>query len=190
MAADARSPRRTVPLAAGAVALALLTLLAWPALAWATSLGRAGALLERGLAWPAPRLADSLPQPADGAALDEAVPLLEAAQRARPDHPHAFRLAAYAAWARGDIRTAAQALEAAHARAPRSPLIAWEAGLAYEQILRADPADPTSAARIRELWGGAGFDAGTLRARAAESRAAGDEPQARRWDERAALMDG
>jgi hypothetical protein len=177
---------RLLPLAALA---ALLLALAAPSLLWAYHLSAAGPLLERGLSWPTPRLADSLPAASDPAALAEAERHLAAAGRWRPDHPHAYRLAGYAALARRDWPGAARLLEEARARAPRHPLIAWEAGLAYEQIWDASPGDLAPRDQMLAAWRAAGLDAATLHTRAAEARASNRPAEAPRWERRAALME-
>jgi uncharacterized protein HemY len=129
---------------------------------------------------------DALPAALDAGALDEALTHLAQAQRWRPDHPHAFRLAGHAALARGDWPAAANALDVARARAPRNPLIAWEAGLAYEQLWRAAPADTAARERMVASWRAAGLTAAALRARGDEALALGDDPQA--WYARAEYM--
>jgi hypothetical protein len=169
-----------------ALLLAALLALATPWLLWASSLSAAGALLERGMAWPEPRHADALPQLRDEPSLRAAEGQLEQARRWRADHPHAYRLAGQIAMARADWAAAAAWLDQAHARAPRDPLIAWEAGLAYEQIALASPQDAAALQRMRERWRAAGFGAEAFSARAAEARAAGRAAEAARWERRAA----
>ncbi|HWQ11708.1 MAG TPA: tetratricopeptide repeat protein [Roseiflexaceae bacterium] len=180
-----RSFRRARAAILLALAAALLAVAA-PSLLWAYHLDRAGALLERGLAWPQPRLADALPTVRDPRALDEARAHLAQAQRWRPDHPHAYRLAGHAALARGDWPAAVRALEAARARAPRHPLIAWETGLAYEQFWRAAPADSAAHTHMVASWRAAGLTGAALRARGDEALALGHDPQP--WYARAAAL--
>lgn len=119
-----------------ALVLAGLVVLLLPWLVWAYHIQRAGALIEQGLLWPTPRQSDSLPLTRDVGLLAEAVAELEAARRWRPDHSYSYRLAGQVALARGDWEQAAAAFEQARLRAPRDPLPAWEAGLAYEQLQR------------------------------------------------------
>jgi tetratricopeptide (TPR) repeat protein len=178
-------PRPALALAA---LLALLLALASPTLLWAYHLTRAGALLEAGLAWPTPRLADSLPGTGDAAALLAAREHLAAAERWRPEHPHAYRLAGHVALAQGDWRGAVEMLEAAVARAPRNPLLGWELGLAYERLWRAEPGDTELRDRMLAAWRGAGMAAATFEARAVEADAAGRADEAAVWLGRAALL--
>lgn len=185
------SQQRTIARPALILALVLtlaLLALASPTLLWAYHLTRAGALLDTGLAWPMPQLADSLPTEGDSVALGVAQQHLAAAERWRPDHPYAYRLAGRAALARGDWRSAAESLEEAAARAPRNPLIGWELGLAYEQLWRGAPADSTLRDSMLAAWRGAGFDAATFETRAAEAQAARREDEAQVWRARAALL--
>lgn len=127
--------RRGLVLAALALAL-LLAAAVLPRLLWAFHIQRAGALIEQGLVWPEPRQTDSLPLTRDAGLLAEASAELEAARRWRPDDSYGYRLAGRVALARGDWALAVAALEQARLRAPRDPLPAWEAGLAYEQLQR------------------------------------------------------
>jgi len=180
-----RARRQPAAFIAAAALLALLLALAAPTLLWAYHLGRAGDLLQRGLEWPAPRSADSLPLARDPEALAAAAHELEAARAWRPDHPHAYRLAGHLALAQGDWQAAAGHLEAARARAPRNPLIAWEAGLAYEQLWRAS-GDDALRAKMVDAWRAAGLDAGALSARAHEAEDAGQAAEA--WYARAELL--
>lgn len=120
-----------------ALALAgLLAVVALPRLLWAYHIQRAGALIEQGMVWPEPRQSDSLPLVRDVGLLAEASAELEAARRWRADDSYNYRLAGRVALARGDWVQAAAAFEQARLRAPRDPLPAWEAGLAYEQLQR------------------------------------------------------
>jgi hypothetical protein len=179
--------RRAWP-AVAALFAALLMALAAPTLLWAYHLSAGGALLERGLVWPEPRQVDSLPAAADAAALRDAQAQLEQAARWRSGHPHAYRLGAYAALAAGDWQRAALLLDEARAHAPAHPLIAWEAGLAYERLWQATPQDVGLRDRMLDAWRSGGFDADTLRVRAAEARLGGRNEEARRWDARAELL--
>ena len=133
-----RSRVRPYALALGAL-LAALLLAGWllrPVLLWAYDVERAGALMEQGMAWPAPRLVDSQPQARDAAALERAQAYLDDAIRRRPAHPHAYRLAGQIAAARGEWERAAKSFERAAALAPDNPLPRWEASLAYAQMQR------------------------------------------------------
>lgn len=178
--------RRVSIILAALLAAAALALAA-PWLLWAYHLSAAGSLLERGMTWPAPRQSDALPLPLDDAALASAEGQLAQARRWRPDHPQAYRLAGYAALARQDWAAAAAWLDQAHARAPRNPLIAWEAALAHEQVALGSPQDRAALDATRERWRAAGFGPEAFSARAAEARAAGRAAEAERWDRRATL---
>ncbi|GAB4209029.1 MAG: hypothetical protein OHK0022_39460 [Roseiflexaceae bacterium] len=114
----------------------LLAVVVLPPLLWAYHIQRAGSLIEQGMVWPEPRASDSLPQTRDVGLLAEALAELQAARRWRPDDSYSYRLAGQVALARGDWEQAAAAFEQARLRAPRDPLVAWEAGLAYEQLQR------------------------------------------------------
>jgi hypothetical protein len=171
-----------------ALAAALLLLaLALPWLLWFYHLAVGGSMLERGLTWPTPRQADSLPALADQAALQAAANELEQAQRWRPKHPQAYRLEAYAAMAAGDWAEAARQLDTARALAPRQPLLAWEAGLAYEQLWLAAPQDRVLEQQMLAAWRAAGFDAAALETRALEARLGNRPAEAERWQRRAAI---
>jgi hypothetical protein len=97
---------------------------------------RAGRLIDAGMVWPEPRRFDSLPRARDNRALDQALAYLIAAERQRPNHPHAYRLAGQIYAARGDWQRSAAVLGRARALAPNNPLLAWEASMAYEQMLK------------------------------------------------------
>ena len=120
------------------VVLAVLLFLAFQALRpfvlWAVNVELAGRQLEVALAWPDPRRVGDLPQVRDAAALAQARAHLSAAIEQRPNEPHAHRLSGQSYLAEGDWLRAAEALDRAHELAPRHPLIAWEVGLAYEQL--------------------------------------------------------
>ena len=135
--APATASRRLGLFALACVVLGLLALaiLAAPLALWAYDLQRAGQLLDAGMAWPAPRLAGSLPQARDPGALRAALPYLEAAAARRPAHPQAYRLAGQANVALGDLDAAAAAYERAMAAAPANQLIRWEASLIYAQMV-------------------------------------------------------
>jgi tetratricopeptide (TPR) repeat protein len=123
-----------------AIAIALLAALGWvvsPTLLWAYDVERAGALMDRGMAWPEPRRFDSLPLARDPAALDAALAYLDTATGRRPAHPHAYRLKGQIYAARGEWARAAEAFERAAALAPDNPLPRWEASLAYAAMRRA-----------------------------------------------------
>ncbi len=116
--------------------LLVCALIVWaaPTLLWAYNVQQAGILMDRGLAWPEPRLSDSIPRQTDGAALDAALGHLAAATVQRPNDAHAYRLAGEVYLAQGDWRRAVEAYSQAHALAPDNPMIAWDTGLAYEQL--------------------------------------------------------
>jgi hypothetical protein len=115
------------------IALAAGWLLA-PTLRWAYDIERAGRLIDQGMIWPTPRLANSLPQARGEQALDRAIQYLEDAMRQRPGHPHAYRLAGQIYAARADWERALASFAQARAAAPRNPLYAWEASLIYDQM--------------------------------------------------------
>jgi tetratricopeptide (TPR) repeat protein len=162
-----------------------LLILAVPSALWAYEISRAGALVEHGLAWPTPRYVDSLPALRDDAALDKAQTHLANARRYRPNDPHADRLLGYVMLARGDWERAATAFNHARSHAPRNPLIAWEAALAYEQLYHINPTAPTRAS-LREAWRAAGISPTELLRRAEEAHAAGRRAEAETWRARAA----
>jgi tetratricopeptide (TPR) repeat protein len=116
--------------------LLALTWLVMPMLRWAYDIERAGRLMDTGLVWPTPRLADSLPQARDAQALDQALAYLDDAARRRPDHPHSYRLAGQIYAARAEWERAAAMFEHARAHAPQNPLYAWETSLIYDQMQR------------------------------------------------------
>ncbi|MBC8160536.1 MAG: hypothetical protein H7Z42_04880 [Roseiflexaceae bacterium] len=136
--------RKWATIAAIAAILGLTGVFLWPTLLWAYHTQRAGALADQALTWPSPRRSDSLPSVADAAAIETALGHLAAAKRWRPDHSQAYRLAGQIYLARADWPRAAAELEQAHTRSPREPLIAWEAALAYEQMLLAISGDATT----------------------------------------------
>lgn len=116
------------------IALCWLSYKFVPLLLWAYNVEQAGALIEQGMAWPEPRLAESLPSSRDQHKLERAAEYLSIAIRWRPEHAHAYRLLGRVHVARGEWAAAATALEQARMRAPRNPLLAWEAGLIYERM--------------------------------------------------------
>jgi tetratricopeptide (TPR) repeat protein len=136
--------RRATLIVLACVVLLAGALLVWaaPTLLWAYNVQQAGALMERGLAWPEPRLSDSIPRQTDRAALDAALGHLAAATAWRPDDAHAHRMAGEVYLAQGEWRRAVEAYSQAHALAPDNPMIAWETGLAYDQLARAMEAAP------------------------------------------------
>ncbi|MGH2544081.1 MAG: tetratricopeptide repeat protein, partial [Ardenticatenaceae bacterium] len=117
------------------LALVVLLLIATPFVLWAYNVERAGQLMERGLAWAEPRYVDTLPVAHDRGALEDALGHLAAAMRWRPDHEYPYRLAGQIYTARGEWLQAAESYEQARLRAPDNPLLAWEAGLVYEQMI-------------------------------------------------------
>jgi tetratricopeptide (TPR) repeat protein len=131
--------RRAMLVVIAGVLLLMGALLAWamPTLLWAYNVQQAGTLMDRGLAWPEPRLSDSIPHATDSAALEAALGHLAAAVAQRPNDAHAHRLAGAVYMAMGDWRRAVEAYSQAHALAPNNPMIAWDAGLAYEQLAHA-----------------------------------------------------
>ncbi|MEO7908571.1 MAG: tetratricopeptide repeat protein [Roseiflexaceae bacterium] len=133
----ARRPRfrrsRLIVVLLACILLALAWLLT-PMLRWAYDIERAGWLIDVGLGWPTPRQAASLPQARDQQALEQALVYLDDAMRRRPDHAHAYRLAAEIYAARADWERAVTMLDQARASAPQNPLYAWEAGLMYDQM--------------------------------------------------------
>ncbi len=110
---------------------------------WAYNVERAGQLIDRGLTWPEPRHADTLPRVSDEEALDQALGHLGAAVRWRPDHPHAYRLAGRIYMARREWVKTVEAFEQARRLAPRHPMADWEVGLAYEQMASVVASAPT-----------------------------------------------
>ena len=128
-------PSRPILALLACIVLALAWLLT-PTLRWAYDIERAGRLMDIGMAWPTPRLVDSLPKARDKQALDRALEYLDDAMRRRPEHPHTYRLAGQIYAARADWEHAAAMLDQARARAPQNPLYAWDAGLIYNQMRR------------------------------------------------------
>lgn len=158
----ARLPSRVMSRRLGLVfalccGLGLLLWFSAPTLSWAWHLNRAGVLLETGLSWPVPHLADSLPTVADPALLETATYHVQQAIAARPDHPHAYRLRGRIAVAQAEWLAAAADFEKAASLQPGNPLPAWEALLAYEQL--AIPLDAAPTVQLTRV-----FAAGTLSA--------------------------
>jgi tetratricopeptide (TPR) repeat protein len=122
----------------------ILTLAFWfhPSLLAAYNVERAGRLMDAGLAWPEPRVLESVPVSRNDQALDQALGHLAAALRWQPDSVHAYRLASQIYAARQAWMQAAEALEQAQVLEPKNTLVAWERALAYEQIWRQLRADP------------------------------------------------
>lgn len=118
------------------VAATILALFAGPMFLWVYHIERASRLMEAGLQWPEPRQVDSLPLLRNEHALMDAREHLVAAIRWRPEHSHAYRLLGQSFVAQGDWENAAEAFMQARERAPRHPLIAWEASLVYEHLGR------------------------------------------------------
>ncbi len=177
--------------------LALFALRAAPVALWAYHLEQAGQAMARGLTWPQPRQADSFPRMTDEAALAIALASLRDAQAQRPQHGHAARQMAYVHLARGEWPAAAEAFEEARRWMPDNPVLAWETGLVYEQMLHTIEAGGAEAAayeaatpqeRLRAAWLSAGYDASYLIARGESSRFRQQYEDALLWYERAALM--
>jgi len=124
-----------------------------PYIWWAYNVEKAGALMDAGMAWPDPRLSDSLPTVTDEGALDGALGHLAAARGWRPTHYHAYRLAGQIYLARSDWPRAAETYEIARALAPKEPLPSWESGLAYEQMLSVVDGAPNTPIRDQFLAG-------------------------------------
>lgn len=124
-----------------------------PTIWWAYNVEKAGALMDTGLAWPDPRLSDSLPTVTDDAALDAALGHLAAAKGWRPTHYHAYRLVGQIYLAKGDWLRAAESYRIAQALDPNQPLLGWEAGLAYEQMLSVVDGAPNTPIRDQLLAG-------------------------------------
>ena len=137
---DAPSPRATprhgrwLKAALLACFLGAMIWLAAPVLLWAYDVERAGSQIDAGMAWPEPRLANSLPQARDRQALEQALRYLAAAIGRRPADAHAYRLTGQVYAALGDWGSAAVAYEQAIAMAPAQPLLRWEASLIYRQM--------------------------------------------------------
>lgn len=124
-----------------------------PTIWWAYNVEKAGAFMDQGMAWPEPRLSDSLPTVTDNAALDGALGHLAAARRWRPTHFHAYRLAGQIYLARQDWLNAADSLRIAQALAPKHALVGWEVGLAFEQMLAVVDGAPNTPIRDELLAG-------------------------------------
>ena len=131
--------RRATLIVLASVVLLVGVLLVWatPTLLWAYNVQQAGARMQRGLTWPEPRRSDSIPRATDNAALEAALGHLAAAVAQRPNDAHAHRLAGEVYLAQGDWRRAVEAYSQARTLAPKNPMIAWETGLAYEQLAQA-----------------------------------------------------
>lgn len=116
--------------------LIILLISARPFLLWALNVEAAGEELERIVEWSEPRRVDELPQMADTSrvALAKVQTRLLTAIEQRPNHSHAYRLLGGTYLAEREWQEAAKILTQAHQLAPSHPLIAWEAGLAYEQM--------------------------------------------------------
>jgi hypothetical protein len=115
--------------------LLLLAIPVLPFLLWTYNIQQAGENMEVGLVWPEPRLVDSLPLAADEQALQEALGHLAAAVRWRPNDDYAHWLAGRIYIAQEDWLRAEEAYRLASERAPGNPLLAWEQGLVYEQLV-------------------------------------------------------
>lgn len=109
--------------------------LAAPWLLWLYHIDRAGTLMKEGLSWPQPRYVDSIPAVVDDATIRQALDHLVSAQFYRPHHAHAYRMSGWIYLARGDLERAAAAFERARAINTAEPMIDWETGLVYEQML-------------------------------------------------------
>ncbi len=91
--------------------------------------------MKEGLTWPQPRYVDSIPAVVDDATIRQALDHLGNAQSYRPHHAHAYRMSGWIHLARGDLERAAAAFERARAINTAEPMIDWETGLVYEQML-------------------------------------------------------
>lgn len=114
----------------------LLVMPGLPWLLWAYNVEQAGRNMDVGLAWPQPRLVDSLPARRNDAALQSALNYLAAAIRWRPQHAYAYRLTGQIYAARQDWLKAAASFDRAQALSSGNPLPAWESALVYEQMWR------------------------------------------------------
>ncbi len=117
------------------LAMLLLLALAAPWLLWAYNVEQAGRLLEQGVRWPDERQVETLPQVGDAGAIEAALGHLAAAMRWRDDNEQAYWTAGRAYMAQAAWPSAADALTQARERAPDNPLLAWETGLVYEQLV-------------------------------------------------------
>lgn len=108
---------------------------AWPWLLWLYHINQAGNLMMRGLEWPKPRFVDSIPSMTDNIALSEALLHLDAASSFRPSHAHAYRMMGWIYMANRQWERAASAFEQARSVDASAPMVDWEAGLAYEQMV-------------------------------------------------------
>jgi tetratricopeptide (TPR) repeat protein len=91
--------------------------------------------MKEGLTWPQPRYVDSIPAVVDDATIRQALDHLGNAQSYRPYHAHAYRMSGWIYLARGDLEQAVAAFERARAINTAEPMIDWETGLVYEQML-------------------------------------------------------
>ncbi|MGB0384227.1 MAG: tetratricopeptide repeat protein [Ardenticatenaceae bacterium] len=143
-------------------------------------------------------------------ALTKAGQHLSAATAQWASHPHAYRLIGHSYLAQGDWLRAAEALDRAHQLAPRHWLIAWEAGLAYEQLEQIaglaasnkslSVPEPVGgqlsaihlevpAQRKQQLWQSAGFNAERFMIRGEEALNQNRPIEALKWYQRADAAD-
>lgn len=121
-----------LPVLPGALLYVLIT--GAPFVLWAYNIHQAGKALTLGLAWPTPRLADSLPEVRNPDELQTALGHLAAARRWQPERAYAYRLAGQIYAAQHDWLRAVHEYEQARKRDPKHPLLAWESALLYEQM--------------------------------------------------------
>ena len=126
--------QKLIPIVVAILVVGSLSVLFAPLCLWAYSLNRAANEMRIGMQWPTPRLSDSLPVAVNQEALAQALTNLAVAERWRPEHAYAYRLAGQIYLARAAWPEAAASLKQAHLRSPKEPLIAWEMSLAYEQM--------------------------------------------------------
>ncbi|HYF62765.1 MAG TPA: tetratricopeptide repeat protein [Herpetosiphonaceae bacterium] len=186
-----RWSRRTVSVAAAALALLGLGSIVVPWLMWAAQINRAAELIEQGISWPEPRSSDTIPTVSDPQRLAEARLALDAAIGWRPDNAQAFRLRGQIAMAEGGWAEAKTAFGEAGRRAPANPLIIWEQALAHERRYGIGwaPADPAQTGELRRLWQQAGMSMERFIARGDEARFRDRTDEALRWYGRASVFE-
>jgi tetratricopeptide (TPR) repeat protein len=175
-----------------ALAAALLARVG-PSLLWVYHINQAGRLMERGLAWPKPRVVDGLPVAKDQDALVAAHGHVHAALALRPNAPYSYRLAGQLASAQRDWKKAADAFTRAYTLAPENPLPLWENALVLEQISVDDTLDrdivASSREQMKQAWQTLGLDAAQFVARGEEARRARRYPEALTMYRRATVID-